>query len=173
MRPLLLYPFHVRALPIFCGFESPASSSGKLLRCRVSCAPKRLIYCVFLPWLHDVDRVSALTDVVHRAGRNKMLQQSTSLFTVAAQQVSYLTWSYLPAALDSVDNRPEVFDDHTHTLPPAFMRSYLALRSSAGVGPFSAAGAGIARRTGGIGFPASTRFSQISRISPALRSSSF
>lgn len=132
---------------------------------------QRLNAC-FPAWLHDVDRLSALTNIFHRADRNKMLQQSTSLFTVAAQQVSYLAWSYFPAALDSVDNRPKIFARNCHTLRPAFMCSYLALRSSAGVGPLGETGAASARRTGGIGFPANTRFSHISRTLTASRSSS-
>ncbi len=62
---------------------------------------------------------------------------------------------------------------HCYALPSAFIRSYLAFKSSAGVGPIEATGADSARRTGGIGFPTSTRFSHMSRISPASRSSSF
>ena len=58
----------------------------------------------------------------------------------------------------------------SYALPSAFIRSYFAFKSSAGVGPFGATGAANARRTGGIGFPASTRFSHISRISLASRS---
>ncbi len=61
---------------------------------------------------------------------------------------------------------------HPYTLPSAFIRSYLAFRSSAGVGPFGDTGAANARRTGGIGLPVNARFSHIFRISPASCSSS-
>lgn len=89
------------------------------------------------------------------------------------ERLSELLMTPHQIVIKSLENRPFLAHSrplHHYALPSAFIRSYLAFKSSAGVGPFEATGAANARRTGGIGFPASTRFSHISRISLASRS---